>query len=158
MAIASIAVIAWRIPPGTGTLGTDLVVASVPTGEVQVESPGPFITSPGMHPGPESNAPSGTMTIRNIAAAPLTIRVTATVNIGDLDPLLWVALDADGRPLFRGPIGKLEHGSARTFVLPSGADATIGVHVWLPPTVTTGYEGRIANVDLTFEPTTGGAP
>jgi hypothetical protein len=158
LAIAGAAVLAWRIPPGSGTLGTDLVVAAVPSGEIQVTSPGPFITAPGMHPTTESGAPNGSMEIRNISAQTLAVRLKAAVNIADLDSLLWLELELDGERLFRGPVGRLERGDVDTFALASGERATIDVRTWLPSTVTTGYEARIANVDLTFEPVTGGSP
>ncbi|GEM_PF-1774940 len=150
LSVAAFAILAWRIPPGDGTLGTDLIVAAVPTGEIQVASPGPFLTGTAMHPGPQSAGPSGRMTIRNISAITQLVRVSASVNISDLDGILWIDLESGGRRLFRGPVGRLRHGSPGSVVLRPGATATFEVRAWLPASVAGGYEGRIANVDLSF--------
>jgi hypothetical protein len=150
LVIASLAILAWRIPPGNGTLGTDLIVAAVPTGEIQVVAPGPFLTGTAMHPGSEAHGPSGTMTIHNISAMTQIVRVNASVNISDLDRLLWLDVESAGRRLFRGPVGRLRHGSPGALILRPGASATLVVRAWLPTSVSGGYEGRIANVDLSF--------
>jgi len=152
LVIATTAIIAWRIPPGNGTLGTDLLVAAVPSGEVQVSAPGPFVSGTAMRPGPESDGPSGSVEVRNITGQTLPIGVKVTVNISDLDSLLWVDLKAGGHRLYRGPVGGLTHGDVPTFTLRSGRSTTIDIRAWLPPSVESGYEGRIANLDLTFEP------
>jgi hypothetical protein len=152
LALATAAIIAWRIPPGNGTLGTDLLVAAVPSGEIQVSTPGPFASGTGVRPGPESNGPSGSVEVRNITGQTLPIGVKVTVSISDLDSLLWVDLEAGGRRLYRGPIGELTHGDVPTFTLKSGRSTTIDVRAWLPTSVASGFEGRIANVDLAFEP------
>jgi hypothetical protein len=150
--IATAAIIAWRIPPGTGTLGTDLLVAAAPSGEIQVFSPGPFVTGTGMHPGPESDGPTGSVKIRNITGQTLPVGVKVDMNMADLDSLLWIELRAGEHQVYRGPIGKLRYGNAPSFTLGSGKSATVNVRVWLPTSVETGFEGRIATVDLTFEP------
>ncbi len=150
LSVAAFAILAWRIPPGNGALGTDLVLAAVPTGEIQVVAPGPFLTGTAMHPGPESDALSGSMTVRNISAITQVVRVSASVNISDLDGILWLDVESAGHGIFRGPVGRLKRGSPGSVVLRPGATATFEVHAWLPPSVTGGYEGRIANVDLSF--------
>jgi hypothetical protein len=161
LAIAMAAIIAWRIPPGTGTLGTDLLIAAIPSGEIQVFSPGPFVSGTGMRPGPESEGPAGSVEVRNITGQALPVAVKLTVNIADLDSLLWIELRTGERELYRGPVGKIANGDAPTFTLRSGQSATVDVRAWLPTSVSSGFEGRIATVDLTFEPAnealTGGA-
>jgi len=157
LSIAIAAVVAWRIPPGTGTLGTDLTIAVVPTGELDVSAPGPFVTGTGLRPGTESDAPSGSVKVRNETGSTLSFRVKVVPSIADLDRLLWIEVEAGGAQLFRGPLGDLREASERTFRLASGQKTTIGVRAWLPASVTSGYEGRIESVDLTFVPLLGGA-
>lgn len=158
LSIATVAVLAWRIPAGNGTLGTDLIVAAVPTGEIEVSSPGPFISATAMHPAPEADAPAGSVKVRNITGQSLAIRVKVSANIPDLNSLLWMEIEASGRPLFRGPVEELARGTTNTFVLASGQRTTLDVRTWFPPSVTSGYEGRIANMDLTFVPVTQPTP
>lgn len=150
LAIAAAAVLTWRIPAGTGTLGTDLIVATGPTGELVVSQTGPFISATGLLPGAEADAPSGSVKIENQTAVTLSVKVQALPSTKDLDSLLWIAIDAGGTELYRGPIGAIRTGTPKALTLDSTQKATIDVRTWLPQTVTSGYEGRIANVDLTF--------
>jgi len=150
LTIAVVAVLIWRVPAGTGSLGTDLIVATGPTGELVVSQTGPFISATGMHPGPEADAPSGSVKIENQTAVTLSVKVQALPSTKDLDSLLWIAIDAGGIELYRCPVGDIRTGTPTSFTLDSTEKTTIDVKTWLPQTVTSGYEGRIANVDLTF--------
>ncbi len=150
LTIAAVAVLAWRIPVGNGTLGTDLIVATGPTGELVVSQTGPFISATGMHPGAEADAPSGSVRVENQTAETISVKVRALPSTPDLNSLLWIAIDAGGKQLYRGPVGAIRQGTPNAFTLDSTQKETIDVRTWLPPTVTSGYEGRIANVDITF--------
>src|SRR5581483_4262063 len=111
LSVAAFAILAWRIPPGDATPGTDLIVAAVLTGEMQVASPGPFLTGTAMHPGPQSAGPSGRMTIGNVSAITQLVRVSASVNISGLGGILGIELESGGRRVWRGLVGRLRHGS-----------------------------------------------
>lgn len=150
LTIAAVAMLAWRIPTGNGTLGTDLIVATGPTGELAVSQTGPFISATGMHPGAEADAPSGTVKVENQTAVTLSVKVQALPSTRDLDSLLWISINAGDTQLYRGPVGAIRQGTPSAFTLDSTQKATIDVKTWLPRTVTSGYEGRIANVDITF--------
>ena len=43
-------VLSSRIPPGTGTLGADVILASSPTGELGVSPVGPFLSATNLSP------------------------------------------------------------------------------------------------------------
>ena len=150
LTIALAAVLAWRVPSGSGSLGTDLIVATGPTGELVVSKTGPFISATGLRPGAEADAQSGSLRVENQTAVTLSIQVQAVPSTTDLDPLLWMAIYVGGKELYRGPIEALREGTPDAFTLASTDKATIDVRTWLPSFVTSGYEGRIANVDLTF--------
>jgi hypothetical protein len=149
LSAAIVSVLSWRIPAGSGTLGSDIAIAARPTGELALSTTAPFVISSGMHPG---SAATGTVEVRNHSAAVLRISVAAEPSIADLDDLLWIEIDGDGRDLFRGTVGELRAGSTRTFELRPGQTTTLGVRGWLPTSVGTGYQGRIVDVGLVFEP------
>jgi hypothetical protein len=149
IAIASLAVLGWRLPPGSGTLGADLVVATAPTGELAVSTTGPIITASGMRPGPADGAPSAQVELSNRTAALLDVTVVARASTHELDDLLWVQLEGDGEGLFRGPLSELLRG-APPFRLASGERTTLEVRTWLPGSVSAGYQGRVVTVDLSF--------
>jgi hypothetical protein len=153
LAIALIAVRSWAVPPGRGELGTDVIMATAPTGELAVSVTGPFLTATGLQPGTEADGATGHFDVYNRTAAALAIRLEARPSRPDLDDILWVEVDAAGEQVYRGPLSTLVEGSPGTFRLAPTKDATLTVRTWLPPSVTTGYEGRVVTVDVTFVPT-----
>lgn len=153
LAIALMAVRSWAIPAGRGELGTDLIVATAPTGELAVSVTGPFLTGTGMHPGTEANGPSGRIGVYNRTAAVLDIRIQARPSRPDLNHLLWMEVDAGSDRVYRGPLAGLVDGSPGSFRLAPTEDVTLSIRTWLPMSVETGYQGRVVTVDLTFVPT-----
>ncbi len=152
VAIVGLAVLGWRLPAGTVPLGADLIVATAPTGELAVSAAGPILTAPSLHPGAESVAPSATVKLYNRTAVLLEVRVVASPSSYDLDDLLWVRLEAGGTRIFRGPLAGLVKG-APPFKLASQERTTLAVRTWLPASAPPGYEGRVVNVDLTYDST-----
>lgn len=148
-AIAVGAVLSWRIPAGTGELGADVSVVALPTGELKLSTTGPFAASSGMHPG---SAVMGSVEVSNDTGSELRVTVGAEPSTADLDELLWVELDAGGRDLFRGPLGELRIGTSGAFELRPGETTSLGVRGWLPTSVDGGFQGRIVDLALTFDP------
>ncbi len=153
LAIALTAVRAWALPPGQGELGTDLIMATAPTGELAVSVTGPFLTGTGMRPGAQADGPSGRFDVYNRTAATLAIQVKAQPSRPDLDDLLWVEVDAAGDRVYRGALSGLTEGSPGSFRLAPTQTVTLSVRAWLPTDVKAGYQGRVVTVDLTFVPT-----
>lgn len=149
LSVAMAAVLAWRVPAGSGSLGTDLAVVALPTGELQLSTTGPVVIASGMHPGV---AATGSVDVRNHSGSELRIRVAAEPSIRDLDDLLWVEIDGDGRDLFRGTVGELREGASRGFSLQPGETTTLGIRGWLPTSVESGYQGRIIDIGIVFVP------
>lgn len=144
-----LAVWAWRVPGGTGTLGADVIFLAHPTGELGV-STGPVLSGTGMHPPDEAR---GTLTLRNQTAATLDVRLRGLPSGGNLDDLLRVEVVAGDRPLFLGTLGGLRTWTETPLLLPSGGTATLSVRAWLPAEVRGGYEGRVEQVSLELRPT-----
>jgi len=59
---------------------------------------------------------------------------------------------AGGGDLFDGTLSGLTAGSPLSFWLGSGRSTELVVAAWLPTSVTTGYQNRIDDVTLQFEP------
>ncbi len=149
LAVAIAAVVGWALPRGNGRLGADVVIGFLQTGELHISAPAATINAPALYPG---GGAGGSVRVRNIGPSPLSVRVQAQPSIGDLDRLLWIDVAASGRRIFRGPVGELRDGSHGRFTIASGQARTIDVRTWLPSSVDGGYEGRIEQVNLTFDP------
>jgi hypothetical protein len=149
VSLAVTAVLGWRLPRGTGRLGADVAIAFLQTGELQLAETTPLITASGLRPGASA---TGTVDVRNSSGSRLSVSVTAEPSITDLDRLLWIDITAAGERLFRGPLGELRDGAGRRFTISPLQTRTLDVRAWLPATVTDGFEGRIDQVNLTFQP------
>jgi hypothetical protein len=123
--LALAAVWSWQIGGGPGALGTDARFTAVPPGELTVE-PAEFLSARSLAPGEEAR---GDLRVRNIAGAPLTVRLRARPSSRELDRGLWVEVRAVGargaEPLFAGPLGRLRR-ATRPFAIPAGAVRELG--------------------------------
>jgi hypothetical protein len=153
LAVAFVAVREWTIPPGSGTLGADLIMATAPTGELAASVTGPFLSAEGITPGSEADAVTGRFDVYNRTAATLAIGLQARPSRPDLNDLLWVEVDAGTERIYQGPLATLVDGSSDTFRLAPTKDVALVLKAWLPRSSDTGYEGRVVSVDVTFVPT-----
>src|SRR4029078_7309833 len=94
-------VVSSRIPPGTGTLGADVILASSPTGELGVSPAGPFLSATNLSPG-DGDVPAGDLQVTNQTGVPLDVQVRGVPSTPDMDALLHVRVAADERTLFGG--------------------------------------------------------
>ena len=139
--IASVVAVAgWRVPPATGSLGLDLAMTYQPDASLEISPAGRVLSGTAMKPG---EAVSGSFTARNITGVELPLRVRALPSIADVNGSLILHVDADGHPLYDGPLGNVR-GSLK---LASGATTTLHVTATLPPGATN-WQGRIAKVVL----------
>lgn len=144
------AVATWRVPHATGHLGSDVVIATEPTGELGISPAGPLVTANGLMPGEETAAPSGAIQVRNRTGSTLFVQLRGLPSAADLDRLLWVGIDADGSRIFRGPLGDLRSWTEEALTLVPGEHTDLSVRTWLPSSVASGYQGRIETVSLEF--------
>jgi hypothetical protein len=150
--VALAAVVAWRVPPGHGVLGADVIVASANTGEVHTDPVGPFLSAAGLQPSAEADAVVEELALTNISALPQVVRLRALPDGSDLDGVLWISIDADGTELFRGPLGELRSASPGSVTIASGQTRTLEVEVWIPRDAGDGFRGRIVAIDLELLP------
>jgi hypothetical protein len=146
LAGVGLALLAWRIPGGDGTLGADVIFVSHLSGELQL-APGPFITKAGLEPADEAK---GTLTVRNRTGSKLAIRPRPVPDNRDLNHLLHLELKSGKTKLFSGPLGRLPKDGARAFVLAPRQSARLTFRAWLPIETRSGYQGRIVQIDVTF--------
>ncbi len=149
LALAAALVVVGRVPGGNGTLGADLIVAARPRGVLGVRPAGPFLEAPGLRPGEVAR---GALDIVNQAGVDLAVRVRALPSSTGLDDLLRIVIDAGPDRLFVGTLGELRTWSRRTVRLAPGQARTLAVRAWLPASVGEGYEGRVEQVGLEFDP------
>jgi hypothetical protein len=153
LAVAAALVLAGRLPAGDGTLGADLVVAAHPTGELGVRPSGPFLQGVDLRPGDEAR---GEVEVVNQTGVPLEVRVRGLPSSTQLDGLLRIAIEAGDEPVFRGTLGQLRRWSSAALRLEPGGSRTLSVQAWLPASLRGGYEGRVEQVGLEFDPSPAG--
>lgn len=147
LAGVALALLAWRVPGGDGTLGADVIFVSHLSGELQVSPTGPFITKAGLEPPDETR---GTLKIRNRTGSRLAVRTRAVPDNRDLNNLLSLEIKTGKTLLFSGRLGQLPTDGTRAFVLDPRHTAPLSFRVWLPITTRSGYQGRIVQVDVTL--------
>lgn len=145
-ALAAALVVAFRVPPGTGAPGADVVVAAAPTGELAVSPAGNVLAKAGLRPG---EVVRGTLEVTNQTGSRVAVRVRGAGEARDLDRLLLVRIEAGGINIFAGHLDALRRGT-RPFPLASGARETLTVSVSLPRGSGVRSAARIASVALMF--------
>ena len=148
VAIAAIAVISWRVPGGERTLGTDVRVEALQTGEIGVAPLHPFVSASSLLPG---RSVSGDVTVRNQTGVPLALRLRALPSERDMDGLLVVRLSAGARTLYDGKLGGLSTTGSGPLPLRPATSKRLHVTVSLPASVRTGFQGRIVDVSLQID-------
>ncbi len=149
LAVAAIAVAGWRVPTQNPT-GANLQMVAVGTSELQAFPAHPFSISSDLQPGIDRGG-LGSVTLLNTMAQPLAVRIHARPSITDLDRLLRVEATAGGRELYRGRLSGLRSWTRRHFVVPVGKSTALEARLWLPTSVTDGFQNRVATVTIEFK-------
>jgi hypothetical protein len=143
VAVACAALLAWRVPGGARTLGADVRMDAVQTGEVGVAPLSAFVNAASLVPG---RTAAGWVTLRDQTGVPLNVRLRALTSSHDLDRLLRVRIaPRRGVPLYDGPLGGLR---TRALALAAGQTRALRVEVSLAAGARTGFQGRIVDVTL----------
>jgi hypothetical protein len=148
VALAAVALIAWRVPGGERTLGAEVRIEALKTGEVGVAPLHPFASKPSLLPG---QSLSGQVTVRNQTDVPLALRLRALPSVRDLDALLAVRVTAGARTLFNGNLDGLRTGGTQSFTVAASTARRLHVTASLPAGLRTGFQGRILDVSLQVE-------
>jgi hypothetical protein len=87
--------------------------------------------------------------VRNQTGQDLAVGFRADAPTRDLDGLLRVRLSAGGRTLADTTLQGLRAGTQTPLALAPGTAQSVRVAVWIPSSVTDGYQGRSAAITLT---------
>lgn len=144
---AAVAVAGWRMPAGHGAPGLELAMTYQPAAQLELSPAGRVLTGSGMRPGASA---SGDLSVRNITGVTLAVRLRALPSIPDLDRILLVRLEAGGRVLYDGPLGRLRGGKGAPLRLASGARTTVHASARLSAGAGAGggWRGRLLKVVL----------
>jgi hypothetical protein len=145
LAIVALALVAWRVPPGDGTLGADVSFYSVENGNLAVSPSGPFARKRGLEEGDEL---AGRVTVRSRTGRPLRVQLRAPADRPELDSLLDVEASAGKTVLYRGRLVGLRSWTKRSFVLAPGAKQDVRLRAALPQDA----GGRFATLNLELRP------
>lgn len=145
LAMVTLALVAWRVPPGDGTLGADVTFFSVENGNLAVSPSGMFGQRRGLE---EGDKLAGRVTVRNRTGEPLRVQLRAPADRRDLDSLLDVEAVAGKTVLYRGRLVGLRRWTKRSFVLAPGAKQDVRLRASLPQDA----GGRFATLNLELRP------
>ena len=142
---ATVFILAFPVKGGGGAMGLDLLVGSMPTGELEIK-PGTFLNGAGLSPG--SEAAEGTLTARNQTGGMLSIGINVLPSTMYSDDILKLTATYQGETILEGNLGDLRGFHENLFTLASGETADIKVTAEVVPGAE-GYQGRVE--DVTFE-------
>jgi hypothetical protein len=143
--VAAAALISWRVPGGERTLGADVRIEALQTGEVGVAPLHPFATAPSLLPG---SSMAGDVTVRNQTGVRLALRLRALPSTRELDSLLAVRVSAGARTLYDGDLGGLRTAGSQPLALNAARSSRLHVSASLPAGLRSGFQGRIVDVSL----------
>lgn len=146
--LAAAALISWRVPGGERTLGADVRIEALQTGEVGVAPLHPFASAPSLLPG---SSLTGDVTVRNQTGVPLALRLRALPSTRELDSLLGVRVSAGGRTLYAGDLGGLRTAGSRPLALQAAQSSRLHVTASLPAGLRSGFQARIVDVSLQID-------
>jgi hypothetical protein len=92
----------------------------------------------------------GSVTVLNPTARSRLVRVRALPSSHGIDRALMVELTADGRPVYRGPLGGLRNPAGRPLLLQSGDGVRVRARLWLPAGAHR-WRGHIEDLNLAFD-------
>jgi hypothetical protein len=144
VALVCAVLVAFRVPGGSGRLGTDLIVSISPTGELGVDRAGPFVTATGLGPGSSAD---GGFRVANQTGKVLAVRLRALPDSRELDRVLAVEVWAGTARVFKGRLGALRAGTG-AFAIAPGDRRAVRVRAQLPSGLQRGWAGRISTVKL----------
>jgi hypothetical protein len=146
--LAGAALAAWRVPGGESTLGADIRVDAVQTGEIGVSPVRPFVNAASLLPG---GSAAGHVALRNQTGVPLRVRLRALPSTPDLDSLAQMRIESGSRTLFTGSLGELRRAGTGPLALAPGASRKLHVGISLPTGLRSGYQGRIVDITLQLD-------
>jgi hypothetical protein len=150
--LAGLAAVAVSVPSlktarGEGSLGLDLRMSVLATGELAIGGDPLIVNARRLVPGSTHDAARGSTVLANQTGGPLTVHVATLPSSVQLSDQLMVELRAGGRRFARGTIAQLRSG-ARSFTIPYRGHRRLSVRAWLPASIKDGYRGALQDVSL----------
>lgn len=105
LATVAVALHAWAIAPAGAALGTDLTILATAPGELAVAPAGVVLRVRGLRRG--KAVVRGAMTVRNVTAVPVRVRLRALPSTRELDAALELELTLRGRTIAAGSVAEL---------------------------------------------------
>jgi len=136
-----------RVEPSKEPLGLHLDVTLVGTGALSVQTPGPLVQVRNLLPG-EDRAVEADGGVRNQTGRTMAVRLRAVPSTVEVDEILTLEIFAAERLLYAGTVGQLRDWTTESFELGMGQVQMLRVKAHLPPTVTSGYQGRVERISL----------
>jgi hypothetical protein len=128
LALATLLVLAFRIPASSELLGAGVRFTAVAPGEVHVPRTDAFLEVGKLTPG--GKPARATLPLTNVTRGPLGVRVRAQMATHDLDRAVRVELRTDGRVLSSGTLADLRRWTPPLRVERAG-ERTIRVRAWI---------------------------
>jgi hypothetical protein len=143
---ASVFLLAFPVKGGGGAMGLDIVIGSMPTGELDVKPAGPFLRGAGLAPG--DDPAKGTLQARNQTGVTLSVGINVLPSTNYSDEYVEVTATYEGDVILSGRLGDLRGMHEDLLTLKSGQTGVIDVTAEVKPGAV-GYQGRVE--DVTFE-------
>jgi hypothetical protein len=151
IAVATLLVAGWRLPPGSGALGADVTVTLASGGELDASPTGRVLAVAGLRAAP--NARTGSVDLRNLTGSTLDISARALPSTKALDNVLDVTLVAGDRRIYSGRLSGLRDWSDHAFAVRRGERLRFSVAVGIPEGTDAGaYRGRIEDITIELRP------
>src|SRR3954447_20053878 len=143
-----------RLPAAGGTLGLDVLVTTLPTGELAVAPVGRVGAGTALFPG--RGQLRAHVTLQSQTDGPLTVRIRQRPSIGDADRALRVRVTSAGTTLYEGPAGGLRTASRGAVRIAPHGTGTLELRAWLPRGAPEGWRGRSVTLPLEYVSSIGG--
>lgn len=138
----------WQVEGGDVEPPAKLALASTLARDLTIEPADTELASRKLRPSAPEDGVVGAMTARNATGRPLSVRVRAMPETGDLDRAVAVHLRAGAQMLFSGPLVALRRGTKAPFILDRDASITISMRAWIPEGADAGWQARSDKVVL----------
>lgn len=153
LATVAAVVFAARVPAQQHDLGLDLTVVPAPPTTLTLKPTSPLITASGMRAGTPSGSAVGHAMLINPASHTQRVRLRALPSSTAIDRSLEVDVRLADKRIYHGPLRGMRKATAGSVVLQSGDGVPLRLGVRLREG-SSGWRGRIEDVNLAFEVTT----
>lgn len=153
IAVALVALFAWRVPPLAAGAGADVSIRAVPSGELAVSKTGDFLHAPALIPSSPTDGATASVRLTNQSPVSQVVSLRGLPATDDLDDVLQIQVRTTRGEVYRGSLRGLRRWANRVLVLRPGASESYTVRAWIPVSTPTGWRGQRVLVSLQFRAT-----